>query len=217
MQRRVFTAAALAAGASALAPVLVPGAAWAQRQIREGTDYRRLAQPAPVDAPAGRIEVVEFFWYACPHCNAFEPLLEAWSRRLPRTVVLRRVPVAFRASFEPQQRLFYTLEVLGRLDLHGKVFQTIHQDRQPIATEDAILDWAQAQGLDRAKVQAAFQSFGVTTKVRRATALQQAYEVEGVPSLGVAGRFYTDAELAGTMPRALQVVDDLVAQMRGGR
>ncbi len=213
MQRRAFTASVLAAGASALAP----GMAQAQRQIREGTDYRRLAQPAPVDTPADRIEVVEFFWYSCPHCNAFEPQLEAWSRRLPRDVVLRRVPVAFRPSFEPQQRLFYTLEALGRLDLHGKVFQAIHQDRQPTATEEAILGWAQAQGLDRAKVQAAFQSFGVTTKVRRATALQQAYEVEGVPSMGVAGRFYTDAELAGSMPRALQIVDDLVAQLRSGR
>lgn len=209
MQRRDFSRVLMLAGASTL-----PGLSQAQRQLREGVDYRVLPRPAPVDTPAGQIEVLEFFWYACPHCNAFEPQLEAWSKRLPRGVVLRRVPVAFRPTFEPQQRLYYTLEALGRLDLHGKVFEAIHQARQPMDSEEAHLAWAQAQGLDRAKVQTAYQSFGVAAKIRRALVLQQAYEVEGVPSLGVAGRFYTDAELAGSMNRALQVVDDLVAALR---
>lgn len=211
MQRRTFQAGLLAAGGLALA-----GPLHAQRSFQAGQDFRPLAKPAPVDAPAGRIEVVEFFWYSCPHCNAFEPLLESWSKRLPRDVVLRRVPVAFRPDFEPQQRLFYTLEALGRLDLHGKVFQTLHQQRQPLQNEEAILAWLQAQGVDRAKAQAAYQSFGITTKVRRALLLQEAYEVEGVPALGVAGRFYTDGQMAGDMARAVQVVESLVARLRQG-
>jgi thiol:disulfide interchange protein DsbA len=211
MQRRTFQAGLLAASGLALA-----GPLYAQRAFQAGQDYRPLAKPAPVDTPAGRIEVVEFFWYSCPHCNAFEPQLEAWSKRLPKDVVLRRVPVAFRPDFEPQQRLFYTLESLGRLDLHGKVFQTIHQQRQPLPNEEAILAWLQAQGLDRAKAQAAYQSSGITTKVRRALLLQEAYEVEGVPALGVAGRFYTDGQMAGDMPRAVQVVESLVARLRQG-
>jgi len=212
MQRRVFHAGLLVGGALALA-----GPLRAQRPPQEGQDFRRLAKPAPVDAPTGKIEVVEFFWYSCPHCNAFEPLLEAWSRRMPRDMVLRRVPVAFRPDFEPQQRLFFVLETLGRLDLHMKVFQAIHQDRQPLGSEEAILAWAQTQGLPRAKVQAAYQSFGVTTRIRRAQLLQDAYEVEGVPALGVAGRFYTDGDMAGDMARAVQVADSLVARVRQGR
>ena len=212
MKRREFSASLLAAGALGLVP-----AAHAQKRIDNGKDFRTLSQRAPVDAPAGKIEVVEFFWYSCPHCNAFEPLLEAWSRRMPRDMVLRRVPVAFRPDFEPQQRLFFVLETLGRLDLHMKVFQAIHQDRQPLGSEEAILAWAQTQGLPRAKVQAAYQSFGVTTRIRRAQLLQDAYEVEGVPALGVAGRFYTDGEMAGDMARAVQVADSLVARVRQGR
>jgi thiol:disulfide interchange protein DsbA len=212
MQRRDFHALFLAAGSLTL-----PGLSHAQRQIRDGVDFRSLPRPAPVDTPAGQIEVLEFFWYGCPHCNTFEPQLEAWSKRLPRGVVLRRVPVAFRPTFEPHQRLYYTLEALGRLDLHGKVFEAIHQARQPTDNEEAILGWAQSQGLERARVQATYQSFGVVAKVRRAVLLQQAYEVEGVPSMGVAGRYYTDAELTGSMGRALQVVDDLVAALRAGR
>jgi thiol:disulfide interchange protein DsbA len=97
------------------------------------------------------------------------------------------------------------------------VFQAIHQDRQPLGSEEAILAWAQTQGLPRAKVQAAYQSFGVTTRIRRAQLLQDAYEVEGVPALGVAGRFYTDGEMAGDMARAVQVADSLVARVRQGR
>ena len=212
MQRRTFQAGLLAAGGLALA-----GPLHAQRSFQAGQDFRPLAKPAPVDAPAGRIEVVEFFWYSCPHCNAFEPALEAWSKKLPADVSLRRVPVAFREDFVPQQRLFYTLEALGRLDLHGKVFNTIHQERQPTNREDTILAWAQKNGLDRAKFQELFNSFSVTSKVRKAVQLQDAYRVEGVPAMGVAGRFYTDGEMTGNMPRALQVVDYLLGEIRQGR
>ncbi len=212
MKRRDFSAGLLAAGALSL-PALAQG----PRKPQDGTDYRSLGQRAPVDAPAGKIEVVEFFWYSWPHCNAFEPALEAWSRKLPADVSLRRVPVAFREDFVPQQRLFYTLEALGRLDLHGKVFQAIHQERQPTNREDTILAWAQKNGLDRAKFQELFNSFSVTSKVRKAVQLQDAYRVEGVPALGVAGRFYTDGEMTGNMPRALQVVDYLLGEIRQGR
>ncbi len=209
IQRRELAAGLLAAGALSLAP-----ATFAQKA---GTDFRVLAQPAPVDAPAGKIEVVEFFWYNCPHCNAFEPQLEAWSKKLPADVVLRRVPVAFREDFVPQQRLFYALEAMNRMDLHAKVFDAIHKDRQTLGRDDAILAWAQKAGLDRAKFQELFASFSVQAKARRAAQLQDAYRVEGVPALGVAGRFYVDGEMAGNMGRALQVVEGLVAQVRQGR
>jgi thiol:disulfide interchange protein DsbA len=212
MKRRDFSAGLLAASALGLAPC-----AQAQKRPDDGIDYRTLGQRAPVDSPPGKIEVIEFFWYSCPHCNVFEPALEAWSRKLPADVVLRRAPVAFRDDFVPQQRLYYVLEAMGRMDLHGKVFQTVHGERQPTNREDTILAWAQKNGLDRVKFQELYGSFSVSAKTRRAVQLQEAYQVQGVPSLGVAGRYYTDGQLAGNMIRALEVVDYLVAQARSTR
>ena len=213
MKRRQFTLRA----AAALAPVLLgSGAALAQAaKPREGKDYLVLGKRAPVDAPAGKIEVIEFFWYSCPHCNAFEPKLEEWIKRLPKDVTLRRVPVAFRDSFVPEQRLFYALEAMGRLgDLHRKVFYTVHVERQPLNTQELVTAWIEKQGVDRAKFLEQYNSFSVGTKARQAAQLQDAYGVAGVPALGVAGRFYTDGERAGNMDRALQVVDFLVTEAR---
>lgn len=213
MKRRDFTHALL--GAGALATPLLAGA---QRLARPGQDYRVLARRAPTEAAPGQIEVVEFFWYSCPHCNVFEPQLVQWLRQQPPDVVLRRVPVAFRQDFMPQQRLFYTLEALGKVDeLHGKVFHAIHADRQPMRTPEGMLAWVREQGLDERRFQDIFVSDPVTAKVRQAVALQQAYGVEGVPAMGVAGRFYTDGSMAGSLPRSLQVTDYLVAEARRSR
>jgi thiol:disulfide interchange protein DsbA len=213
MNRREFSAAAAAVmGASGLA---WPHLALAQRKLEEGKDFRTLDKKVAVEAPAGKIEVVEFFWYSCPHCNAFEPKLNAWLKKLPPDVSFRRVPVAFRDDFVPQQRLYYTLEAMGKVDeLHDKVFDAIHQQHQPTDREDRILAFAEKNGLDRAKFQELYNSFGVATKARKAKQLQDDYEVDGVPALGVAGRYYTDGTLAGGMDRALFVVDYLIGQAR---
>lgn len=213
MNRREFSLCAAALlGASALG---WPQLALAQRKPEEGKDYRALDKRAPVQAPPGKIEVVEFFWYSCPHCNAFEPQLNAWLKKLPPDVAFRRVPVAFRDDFVPQQRLYYTLEAMGRVDeLHDKVFEAIHQQHQPTDREDRILAFAAKNGLDKAKFQELYNSFSVSTKARQAKQLQDDYQVDGVPALGVAGRYYTDGTLAGGMDRALQVIDYLVAEAR---
>jgi thiol:disulfide interchange protein DsbA len=213
MNRRDFSAAtACVLGAAALG---LPSLSWAQRRPEEGKEYRRLDKQLPVEAPAGKIEVIEFFWYSCPHCNAFEPKLVKWIAGQGQDVFVRRVPVAFRDDFVPQQRLYYTLEAMGKLgDLHAKVFEAIHGQRNPLNREEMILAFAEKNGLDRAKFQELYNSFAVSTKARRATQLQDAYKVEGVPAMGVAGRFYTDGELAGNMDRALLVADHLVAETR---
>jgi thiol:disulfide interchange protein DsbA len=214
MNRREFSAGA--ACAVALASLGLPNLVWAQnKKPDDGTDYLTLDKRVPVETPAGKIEVIEFFWYSCPHCNAFEPKLVNWIKKLPPDVVMRRVPVAFRDDFVPQQRLYYTLEAMGKLDeLHGKVFNTIHIDHNVIDKEGPILVWAEKQGLDKAKFQEQYNSFSVSTKARRGTQLQDAYKVQGVPAIGVAGRYYTDGTLAGTMDRALQVTDYLIAEAR---
>ena len=214
MNRREFSVAA--ACTVALTSLGVPGSVLAQgRRPDEGADYYILEKRVAVEAPAGKIEVIEFFWYSCPHCNAFEPKLVNWIKKQPADVFVRRVPVAFRDDFVPQQRLYYTLEAMGKLDeLHPKVFHTIHAEKQAIDKEAGILAWAEQNGLDKARFQELYNSFTVQTKARRATQLQDAYKVQGVPALGVAGRYYTDGTLAGTMDRALLVTDHLVAEAR---
>jgi thiol:disulfide interchange protein DsbA len=217
MNRREFSVgAACVLGAAALG---LPGAAFGQsKKPEEGTDYLTLAKRVAGDAPQGKVEVIEFFWYSCPHCNAFEPKLDAWSKKLNPDIVLKRVPVAFRDDFVPQQRLFYTLEALGKLDeLHSKVFEAIHVNRNPLNKEDLILDWAAKQGVDKAKFKELYNSFSVASKARRATQLQDAFKVQGVPAIGIAGRYYTDGTMAGTLDRALQVTDYLIAEARKSR
>ena len=151
----------------------------------------------------------------CPHCNAFEPQFKQWIERQPKDVAIKRVPVRFRDDFEPQQRMYYVLEALGKLEpLHGRLFQAIHVDRLPLSGAEQLTRWAEKNGIPANEFQQAYNSFGVVAKARRATQLQQAFKVQGVPALGVAGRYYTDGALAGNMSRVLQLVDALVAQER---
>lgn len=213
MKRREFSSAA----AAVLLPLAWSGPARAQGgKPRAGEDYLVLDKPAAVETPAGKVEVVEFFWYNCPHCNAFEPMFEAWIKRVPKDVVVRRVPVAFRKDFEPQQRLYYALEAMGLVEkLHAKVFHAIHVERQRLEGPEAIADWVARQGVDKGKFAEQYNSFTVASKAARATQLMNAYRVEGVPALGVAGRYYTDGTYAKGMERALQIVEFLAQGARG--
>ena len=214
MKRREFSLAAASIG---LAPFVASTAARAQTAFKAGTDYIQLRKPAPVDAPAGKVEVIEFFSYNCPHCAEFEPQLETWVKKLPVDVAFRRVPVAFVGNdVESKQRLYYTLEAMGKLDeLHSKLFVAIHKQRQPIMGDAAILDWASKQpGMDSKKFAEMYKSFTVSGKIKRATQLQNDYQVSGVPAMGVAGRYYVDSELSRSMDRSLQITDFLIGQAR---
>lgn len=214
MQRRHFSRTALGLTALTAAGWGLPMFAQAQAAgFREGSDYRRLARPAPVDAPAGKIEVVEFFAYSCIHCHNFVPVFKEWIKTLGPDVMVRRNPVGFNASFEPLQRLYYTLEAMGKLDSHHeRVFKAIHEDRQRLNNADAIAQWAQRNGLDKAQFSQVYNSFGVAGKVRRATQIQDAYEVEGTPSLGIAGRYY----IPGQAARTVVIANALITQARKG-
>lgn len=208
MKRRAFSAfAATSLGSSW---------AWAQGNLpKSGRDYITLDKRAPTDAPAGKTEVVEFFWYSCPHCFAFEPSFEAWTKKAPKDVFIRRIPIAFREEFVPQQKLYFALEAMNRLgDMHGKVFQAIHVQKEKLNKDALVLAWAEKQGLSRAKFSEHYNSFNTSSKVSKAVQLQNAYRIEGVPSLGVAGRFYVDGTLAGSMQRALDVTDHLIGLSR---
>ena len=207
---------ALSIGASALLAGLQATPSMAQgKPPEEGLDYIKLGKPAPTDAPKGKIEVVEFFWYHCPHCNHFEPTLEAWLKKLPKDVHFKRVPVAFQEAAVPLQKLYYTLEAMGKVnEMQRKVFTAIHADKQNLNKSEAIVAWAVKQGFDEKKFVEIFNSFAVNTKVSRAKQLSNDYKIQGVPSLGVAGKFYTDSGLAKGMTRALQVVEFLANEAK---
>jgi len=180
----------------------------------EGRDFRRLATPAPVPGH-GKIDVVEFFWYGCPHCHALEPALEAWSAKLPADVAFRRMPAVFGALHESHARLFFALEALGHLPtMHKRIFAALHVQRRRLDKFDEFAAFVSEQGVDRTKFGEAYNAFGVASKVKQSQQLAQAYALEGVPALGVAGRFLTAGSMAGSNERALQVADSLIARSR---
>jgi thiol:disulfide interchange protein DsbA len=177
MKRREFSMQVAGAGLG-LAGLGAAGAARAQGAPVEGTHYVKLSQPAPVTLPTPdkKLEVVEFFWYGCPHCNAFEPQLEAWVKRLPADVVFRQVPVGFTARHQLSQKLFYALEDMGQLPaLHKKIFAAIHVQNKRLNTEADMTAFVVANGVDGAKFTETFRSFGVNTKANRARQLSDAY------------------------------------------
>lgn len=219
MKRRDFSSHLL--GASLLSGGLGVGLtlgvpARAQGGPVEGTHYMRLAQPLPVTP--GKIEVVEFFWYGCPHCNAFEPMLEAWVKKLPADVAFRRAPVAFReVPFVAHQKLYYTIEAMGLVpQLHRKIFYAIHNERARLEKPADIEAFAKKNGVNAAKFMEVFNSFSVQSKARQAGQLAQAYKIDGVPAIGIQGRYWTSGSIAGSPERSLEVTDYLIERTRKG-
>ncbi len=213
MQRRDFSLQLASAGLG----LALTGTANAQGAPKEGTHYVKLSPPAPVNltGPDKKIEVVEFFWYGCPHCYAFEPVLEPWAKKLAADVSFRQVPVAFNSQHVVHQKLFYALEEMGQLAaVHRKVFAAIHQQNKRLTSDSEIQSFAKDNGVDGAKLADAMKSFGVSTKANRAKQLADAYKIDGVPALGIHGRFYTSASLAGTHERAVAVADFLIQLAR---
>jgi thiol:disulfide interchange protein DsbA len=216
IERRHFSTALLGAGiGGGTLGLLAPAAA--QGGPVEGTHYVKLSQPLPTPA-GGKIEVIEFFWYGCPHCHSFEPSLDAWSKRLPADVAFRRVPVAFRDEpFGAHQRIFYALEAMNQVEaVHRKVFFAIHNERARLDKPADISAFMTRNGLDGAKFLDVFNSFSVQTKARQARQLSEAYKIDGVPAMGVHGRYYTSVTLAGSADRTLAVADFLVQRVRKG-
>ncbi len=218
MKRREFSKQVLAQAAVAGLGLAAAGTARAQAPV-EGRHYVKLSSAAPVTLPSPdkKIEVVEFFWYGCPHCNAFEPAIEAWAKRIAPDVAFRQVPVGFSPMHQMHQKLYYALEETGQLHaLHRKVFAAMHLQGKRLLSEKEIVEFVGASGGDAAKFQAAFKGFGVNTKATRARQLSEAYKIDGVPTLGVQGRYYTGGALAGSNEAALAVVDHLIQKVRSG-
>lgn len=208
MKRREFTARL---GACVGTLMAVPALA---QVPQAGRDYVEIQPPLHQLGP-GTIEVIEFFWYGCPHCNRFEPMLERWLQQLPADVSFRRVPVAFRDAFVVHQRIYYALEALGRVDeLHRKIFFEIHDRKNPLNTEAAAANFVANHGVDRDQFITAYRSPEVEKKALYARQLSDRYKIDGVPTLGVAGRYWTSGGLTGSLERSLLVADYLIQLAR---
>jgi thiol:disulfide interchange protein DsbA len=200
---------------SVLLGLLIAFPSFAQAPV-EGTDYIELKPPQPVDAQ-GKVEVIEFFWYRCPHCYALEPNLEAWIKRLPRDVQFRRVPGILNEDWAVDARIFYALETIGEVErVHRGLFNAIHQQGGVrLRGNDFakwVSDWLAKQKVDMAKYDAALHSFSVESKLRRAAQMASAYRLDGVPALTVQGRYVV---MAATSQNAmLATTDFLVGEAR---
>jgi len=181
------------------------------QKFEEGVAYTVLKTPIATDDPA-RIEVVELFWYGCPHCYEMEPPLEKWVKGLPADVNFKRVPAPLNRVWETGGRVYYSLEAVGALDkLHGKLFDAIHKDGLKLMNERAVLEWLEKQGVDTKKYSAAYRSFAVDSKLKRAQQIAQGSEIEGVPALVVNGKYV----IPGQSPaRMLAIADSLIEQSR---
>jgi thiol:disulfide interchange protein DsbA len=189
---------------------LAPFGALAQGQPR----YTEL-KPAQPTETAGKIEILEFFWYGCPHCYNLEPLLESWQKHLGPDTQLRRVPAVFNERWGYDAAIYYAFDALGVLDrVHRPFFDAIHRDRLRTDNAAALSEWLQKNNVDPKKFQETFKSFGVQSKVRRATQQTVAYKIDGTPAMAVNGRYTVSADQGGSREGLLQTVDYLVDLVR---
>lgn len=194
-----------------LAALFALGAVFSVHAQTAGKDYTPIAPAQPSDEP-GKIEVVEFFSYGCPHCYEFYPQLSAWIAKLPADVVVKKVPVNFNSYFAAIAPLHYALEITGDLArLDANVFKTIHVDGNRLADPKSRAEWAQKNGVNVQKFEEAYKSFGVLSKVKRAEQMTAAYKVSGVPALAVDGKYLVGGK---DFADALAITDKLIAKVR---
>lgn len=184
-----------------------------QRPIRAEIEYR-VIKPQPLSVSSG-IEVIDFFWYGCPHCYNLQPALERWISRKPADVTLRRIPVVLRDSWAPHARIYYTLEALGEVErLHQRVYYSYHVEELAMSKPEVMSDWAVRNGIARERWDEAYNSAAVQRKVEEAARLSRAYSIAGTPSLVVNGRYLTSSSMSESMNGLIAILDGLIDKMR---
>jgi thiol:disulfide interchange protein DsbA len=189
-------------------------AAPAAQALDAGT-HVALSPAQPVDVKKGQIEVLEFFWYRCPHCFQLEHDFAAWAKKQPKNVVIKRVPAILNTGWDVLAKAYYALEALGLHNkLHDDLFKAIHVQGMDMTTEQMFFDWAVTKGVDRAKLVDAYNSFGVDSKAMRAQQLGRDYKLQGVPAIAINGKYVTNVGMAGSHAALFKVVDELIAKER---
>ncbi|NLP61268.1 thiol:disulfide interchange protein DsbA/DsbL [Paraburkholderia sacchari] len=180
-----------------------------------GKDYTVLKAVQPLDVPAGKIQVIEFMWYGCPHCNEFDPLLEDWIKKQGPDVVFKRVPVAFRDDFIPHSKMLYALDALGLTQkLTPVIFHEIHVNKNYLLTPEDQAKFLATQGVDPKKYMEAYNSFSTQSALQRGNAMQTAYKIDGVPTIAIQGKYETGPAATNSLPGTLQVMDFIISQIR---
>ena len=182
--------------------------------LEAGKTYVELANPVPVAEP-GKIEVVELFWYGCPHCYAFEPTINPWAEKLPADVHFVRIPAMFGGPWDAHGQLFLTLEAMGvEHKVHAAIFNAIQKEGKRLVKPEEMADFLVTQGVDKDKFLQTFNSFAIKGQITKAKELAKKYEVSGVPTLIVNGKYRFDLGTAGGPEQALNVADQLIAKER---
>ena len=183
----------------------------------EGHDYTRVKNAQPV-ATGKKVEVLEFFWYRCPHCFQLEPGLATWLKTLPKDAQVRRVPAVFRDDWAPGAKIYYTLEQMGLLDrLHHKVFDAYHVENINLNDPAVLGGWIAKQGVDRKKFESIYNSFSTQSKVTQGARLASAYAITGVPAFIIDGKYATSMSMTHSEPRLFDVLDQLIDKARAER
>lgn len=195
--------------------MVVLGTGFVQAESGAGAPgYTTLVAPQPT-SDASKIEVVELFWYGCPHCYHLEPLLTKWAAGLPPDVVFVRTPAILGPSWEILARAYYTAEMLGVLDkIHEPLFKAIHEDKKKFTSEEELAKFFAAQGVDEKQFRDTLKSFGVAAKLNRSKQMTQRYGITGVPALIINGKYRTSVSDAGDQEKMLELTDKLIAKER---
>ena len=194
----------------------LPLAAAASTDYQEGVHYQRLENPVPTSTTGGKVEVVEVFWYGCPHCFRLEPDIEQWLQNKPENVEFVRVPAALGRGWEIHARAFHAAEILGVLDkIHKPLFDAIHEQGRRLNTPEALADFFAEHGVDKEQFMKVFNSFELDTQFRRSQQLVRQYAITGVPALIVDGKYLVTARMAGSEEGMLEVVNYLVRKESG--
>ena len=192
----------------------------AHADIKEGTDYKPMINPQPVEQP-GKIEVIEFFWFGCPHCFHVEPYVEEWAARLPSDVNFRRVHVVWqgRNDIAAHAKIYVALQQMGiEAKYQQAVFNAIQKDGLELRKDDVLFDWVKKQGIDVAKFKSVYGSFSTGVELNKLNKMVTDYQIDGVPMFIVNGKFVTAPSMVGTEDgKVLTVIDQLIARERGGK
>lgn len=185
--------------------------------LEAGKTYVELANSVPVSEP-GKIEVVELFWYGCPHCYAFEPTINPWVEKLPSDVNFKRIPAMFGGPWDAHGQLFLTLEAMGvEHKVHNAVFNAIQKEGKRLTKPEDMADFVATQGVDKEKFLATFNSFAIQGQIKQAKELAQKYGVQGVPTMIVNGKYRFDLGSTGGPEQTLNVADQLIAKERAAK
>ena len=191
--------------------LLVNSALLQAADYSEGTHYKKLPSQQTGSGDKVEVEVEEFFWYGCPHCSTFEPYLKEWEKTKPANVNFARVPAIFRPDWEVQARVYYALNNMGKIDdIHEKIFTAIHKNKKRLDNKDSLIDFIVENGVDREKFLEEYNSFAVDGMVRKAKKKIKAYQIQGVPSVVINGKYLTSGSMAGSYDNMIKITNYLI-------